>query len=74
MPVGAPPLMPPEHEGRYELLGVNGCWGCHGTNSEGEPFLRAATPMPTDHYADGEATSGAFNTGHNQCITCHAQA
>lgn len=74
VPQGAPPLMPVSHEGRYELTGVNGCWGCHGTNSEGEPLLRDATALPTDHYAEGDAMSGAFNVGHNQCIVCHAQA
>ena len=29
---GEPPLMPASHEGRYERLGANGCYGCHGSS------------------------------------------
>ena len=69
---GAPPNLPDTHFDRYEVLGSNGCWGCHGTNDEGEQLLGFATMMPQDHFKDGDTTSSELDPTHNQCITCHS--
>ena len=70
----APPVMKAGHEGRYETLGAAGCYGCHGVNSENEPMLKAATPMPDDHYAGGVKDSSAgIALDHATCNSCHVQ-
>lgn len=68
---GEPPLMPAMHEGRFEKLGANGCYGCHGSSDEAEVFLAAATPLPADHYAGGDVTSRQIDGPRAECITCH---
>ena len=70
----APPVMKAGHEGRYETLGAAGCYGCHGVNNENEPMLKAATPMPDDHYAGGVKDSSAgIALDHTTCNSCHVQ-
>ncbi len=70
----APPVMKAGHEGRYETLGAAGCYGCHGVNNENEPMLKAATPMPDDHYAGGVKDSSAgIALDHATCNSCHVQ-
>lgn len=72
-PVGAPPLMPAGHDGRYENLGPEGCYGCHGANETANPMLASADRMPKDHYVDADYASLQFDPGHAECQTCHAQ-
>ena len=70
----APPVMKAGHEGRYKTLGAAGCYGCHGVNNENEPMLKAATPMPDDHYAGGVKDSSAgIALDHTTCNSCHVQ-
>lgn len=71
---GEPPLMTASHEGRYESLGANGCFGCHGGNDEVETFLSAATPLPADHYVDGDVSTHEIDGPRAECITCHPVA
>lgn len=67
---GEPPLMTASHEGRYESLGANGCFGCHG----GKTFLSAATPLPADHYVGGDVSTHEIDGPRAECITCHPVA
>lgn len=71
---GEPPLMPALHEGRYERLGAQGCFGCHGGSDEVETFLAAATPLPADHYVGGDASTHEIDGPRAECITCHPVA
>ena len=68
---GEPPLMPASHEGRYERLGANGCYGCHGSSDTAEVLLSMATPLPADHYVGGDAATRAIDGPRAECITCH---
>lgn len=70
---GTPALMPAGHEGRYENLGAEGCYGCHGANQKANPMLASATAMPVDHYAGADLASFEMDPGHIECQTCHAQ-
>lgn len=70
---GTPALMPAGHEGRYENLGAEGCYGCHGANQKANPMLASATAMPVDHYAGANLASFEMDPGHIECQTCHAQ-
>lgn len=72
-PAGAPPLMPAGHDGRYENLGPEGCYGCHGANEKANPMLASASVMPADHYVNGDAASLQLDPTHVECQTCHAQ-
>lgn len=74
IPAGAPPLMPVNHADRFDDLGANGCYGCHGANDQANPMVKDAVAMPEDHYAGGSSTSKQFDPTHGECITCHAQA
>ena len=74
VPEGAAPLMPVSHEGRYESLSVEGCYGCHGSSADAEVLLATATPLPADHYVDGTPTTRTVEMLHAQCYTCHGQA
>ena len=72
VPEGAAPTMPSGHENRYEDLGANGCYGCHGANQDANPMLASATALPADHYAVEVPTSiKDLAADHSQCITCH---
>lgn len=70
---GEPPLMPATHEGRYEELGMAGCYGCHGVNADGETMNAYATALPDDHYVDGDPATGEVYSLRGECITCHPQ-
>lgn len=70
---GTPALMPAGHEGRYQNLGAEGCYGCHGANQKANPMLASATAMPVDHYAGANLASFEIDPGHVECQTCHAQ-
>lgn len=72
-PAGAPPLMPAGHDGRYENLGPEGCYGCHGANEKANPMLASADRMPKDHYVGADTASLELDPGHAECQTCHAQ-
>lgn len=74
VPAGAPPLMPANHEGRFDSLGANGCYGCHGANEQANPMLTKSTALPDDHYAGGDVGSYEMDPTHEQCNTCHAQS
>ena len=74
VPSGAPPLMPANHLGRYDRMGNNSCWGCHGTNSEGKPLLSAAQTPPTSHFENNDTKSRNFASGYTECNTCHVQS
>ncbi len=71
-PAGAAPLMPASHEGRYEGLGANGCYGCHGANETANPMLTTAVAFPVNHYQDGDVTTYTLDPVRTQCITCHS--
>lgn len=70
---GTPALMPEGHEGRFENLGAEGCYGCHGANETANPMLATATALPADHYVGGDASSLALDPNRAECLTCHAQ-
>lgn len=72
-PAGAPPVMPPTHEGRFETLGASGCYGCHGANEMANPMLNGSVALPDDHYVDGSAQTFEIDPTHEQCNTCHVQ-
>ena len=74
VPSGAPPLMPANHSGRYDRMGNNSCWGCHGTNSEGKALLSAAQTPPATHFENGDTKARAFASGYTECNTCHVQS
>ena len=71
--VGEPPLMPASHEGRFYELGADGCYGCHGANEDANPLLAQATPLPADHYADGDVSTYEVFGARRECLTCHPQ-
>lgn len=73
IPAGAPPLMPASHEGRFDNLGANGCYGCHGANDKANPMLNGAKIMPEDHYTDGTYNSQELDAARDLCNTCHVQ-
>ena len=73
IPEGAAPLMPATHDGRFDSLGANGCYGCHGANDQANPMLNGSVALPEDHYADGGSTSKELEPTRTQCITCHVQ-
>lgn len=68
---GEPPLMTASHEGRYERLGANGCYGCHGSSDAAEVFLAEAPALPADHYAGGDVSTRTVDGPRAECITCH---
>lgn len=70
---GEPPLMPASHLGRYEGLGMAGCYGCHGANQATDHMLAAAPALPADHYTDGDASTFEVFGPRGECITCHPQ-
>ena len=70
-PNGAPPTMPVNHSGRYDKLGADGCWGCHGTNTEGKSLMKSATQLPTTHFENEDKKTGTYNSTYSQCNTCH---
>ncbi|MDO4503466.1 MAG: nitrate reductase cytochrome c-type subunit [Coriobacteriia bacterium] len=75
VPEGAAPTMPVGHEGRYDDLGLNGCYGCHGANQDANPMLATATALPADHYlVDNPTSVKDFSSDHSQCLTCHVPA
>lgn len=73
IPAGAAPLMPPTHEGRYDSLGADGCYGCHGANDQANPMLTGSVALPDDHYLNADAQTKEVDPVREQCITCHAQ-
>ena len=68
---GEPPLMPASHEGRYERLGANGCYGCHGSSDTAEVLLRWAPPRPPPPFGGAHAATRAIDGPRAECITCH---
>lgn len=68
---GAPAMQPANHDGRFESLGANGCFGCHGSGELANPNLTKATEMPAFHYVDGNADSKQYSPDYAQCISCH---
>lgn len=74
VPEGAAPLMPVSHDGRYEALASEGCYGCHGASETAEVLLATATPLPADHYVDGNVYSYTVEPLRAMCFTCHGQA
>lgn len=71
---GEPPLMTASHQGRFESLGAKGCYGCHGSSDEVEVFLAAATPLPDDHYVNGDKQTREIDGPRSECLTCHPVA
>ena len=72
-PEGAAPMLSVAHEGRYDRLGVEGCFGCHGSSSEADPFLAKAGKMPDNHYANANRESHKIDSAHYLCNSCHVQ-
>lgn len=66
-----PPLQPADHGGRFESLGANGCYGCHGNGEMANPILESAKAMPENHYLDGSYDSMETDPDRAQCNTCH---
>ena len=71
--VGEPSLMPASHEGRFYELGADGCYGCHGANETTDHMLAQATPLPADHYVDGDVSTYEVFGARRECLTCHSQ-
>lgn len=74
VPAGAPPLMPANHDGRFESLGAPGCYGCHGASERSNPMLNGTVALPEDHYVDGSSQTLELDPTHEQCNTCHVQS
>lgn len=74
VPLGAPPLMPETHEGRFESLGAAGCYGCHGANEKANPMLTGSVALPEDHYIGNQPSALELDPTHDQCNTCHVQS
>lgn len=72
-PAGTPPLMPVGHADRFQDLGANGCYGCHGSNENANPMLASAPALPDDHYQQGMPVTRSIDPVREQCITCHPQ-
>ena len=70
-PAGAAPVMPATHEGRYDELGANGCYGCHGANDQANPMLTGSTALPDDHYLNADPNAQELDPVRGQCNTCH---
>lgn len=70
---GEPALMPASHQGRFESLGAPGCYGCHGAGEDVPAMLADATPLPDDHYVDGDPATREVFGARGECITCHPQ-
>lgn len=68
---GTPAAMPADHEGRFQSLGANGCYGCHGSSESAEVMLADATALPADHYENGDVTTRQIDASRAECITCH---
>ena len=58
------------HEGRFELMGAHGCYGCHGVNEDGETLLNGAPQMPDFHYSSDSPTS-YDDLQLTACQSCH---
>ena len=72
-PEGAAPVLSIAHEGRYERLGPDGCFGCHGSSDEADSFLARAGQMPDSHYVNGNRTTYEIDASHILCGSCHVQ-
>ena len=60
------------HEGRYETMGVKGCYGCHGSNGTAWPMLADAPKLPTFHFTKDKPTSiEDLEDAYSDCATCH---
>ncbi|MBR5260090.1 MAG: hypothetical protein IKV48_06435 [Eggerthellaceae bacterium] len=70
---GLPGLMPEDHEGRFETMGAEMCFTCHGANESAYPILDTAQPLPADHFAGGQIESYELDNARAECITCHSQ-
>ena len=70
---GEPALMPANHQGRFERLGAPGCYGCHGAGEDAASMLADATPLPDDHYVNGDHATREVFGARGECITCHPQ-
>ena len=70
---GLPGLMPADHEGRFESMGADMCFTCHGANENAYPIAADAQPLPADHFEGGTIESYALDIARAECITCHAQ-
>ena len=70
---GVPAIVPASHGDRYEVLGSDGCYGCHGAGDLADPMLNGATPLPLSHYKDGTPDTREIDPVHNLCNTCHVQ-
>ena len=68
---GEPPLMPASHEGRYERLGANGCYGCLGSRYPAGGLVPWPPPRPPPHLGGGDAATRAIDGPRAECITCH---
>ena len=68
--VGEPSLMPASHEGRFYELGADGCYGANETTDH---MLAQATPLPADHYVDGDVSTYEVFGARRECLTCHPQ-
>lgn len=68
---GTPTPVPASHQGRFEDLGADGCYGCHGANEQANPQLATATVMPEDHYLNSMYETRALDPVREQCNTCH---
>ena len=70
---GLPGLMPADHEGRFESMGAEMCFNCHGADESAYPIAPEAQPLPADHFEGGAVESYALDNARAECITCHSQ-
>jgi cytochrome c-type protein NapB len=64
--------MPKNHEGRFEVIGADGCYGCHGAGDNGKTKSETAPGLPAGHYQDHSRESQTIDSGHMTCTNCHA--
>ena len=72
-PDGAAPMLSVAHLGRYDRLGAEGCFGCHGSSEDADPFLNGASKMPDNHYKNEDRDTHEIDAAHTLCGSCHIQ-
>lgn len=72
-PEGAAPVLSVAHQGRYDRLGAEGCYGCHGASEDADPFLKQASAMPDNHYKNEDRQTYEIDASHMLCTSCHVQ-
>lgn len=63
------------HQGRYQITGSHGCYGCHGANESASPMLAGAPAIPAFHYEGGTVGTSFddLQDTYSDCATCHVE-